>query len=60
MGYFFCEQFLEYVLRPFVNVMIGFEIDIATGLVIEISALFGLVSFLIMLTKSTREQTQAK
>ena len=50
---------MEYVLRPFVNI-INFEIDVAAGLIIGISAPFGLVSFLIMLTKSAREQTQAK
>jgi uncharacterized membrane protein len=52
-------QSLESILRPFVNT-ITFGIDVAAGLIIGISALFGLVSFLRILTKPTREQTQAK
>ena len=50
---------LESILTPFINI-ITFGIDIAAGLIIGISALFGLVSFLRVLTKSTREQTHAK
>ncbi len=50
---------LESILTPFVNI-ITFGIDIAAGLIIGISALFGLVSFLRVLTKSTKEQTHAK
>ncbi len=52
-------QFLDSVLTPFVNV-ITFGIDVAAGLIIGISALLGLVSFLRVLTKTTQEQTQAK
>jgi uncharacterized membrane protein len=52
-------QFLDSILTPFVNV-ITFGIDVAAGLIIGISALLGLVSFLRVLTKSTEEQTQAK
>ncbi len=50
---------LESILTPFVNI-ITFGIDVAAGLIIGISALFGLVSFLRVLTKSTKEQTHAK
>lgn len=50
---------LESILTPFINI-ITFGIDIAAGLIIGISALFGLVSFLRVLTKSTKEQTHAK
>jgi uncharacterized membrane protein len=52
-------QSLESFLRSFVNV-ITFGIDIAAGLIIGVSALFGLISFLRILTKSTKDQTQAK
>ena len=52
-------QFLDSILTPFVNV-ITFGIDVAAGLIIGISALLGLVSFLRVLTKSIEEQTQAK
>ena len=52
-------QFLDSILTPFVNV-ITFGIYVAAGLIIGISALLGLVSFLRVLTKSTEEQTQAK
>src|SRR5919112_4583287 len=52
-------QSLESFLTPFVNI-ITFGIDVAAGLIIGISALFGLVSFLMVLTKSTKEQTHAK
>lgn len=52
-------QFLDSILTPFVNV-ITFGIDVAAGLIIGISALLGLVSFLRVLTKTTQEQTQAK
>ncbi len=55
----FFEQFLDSILRPFVN-FITFGIDIAAGLIIGVSALFGLISFLIMLAKPTKEQTQSK
>jgi uncharacterized membrane protein len=52
-------QYSESILGPFVNI-ITFGIDVAAGLIIGISALVGLVSFLRILTKSTKEQTQAK
>ena len=58
-GIVFFEHVLESFLRPFVNI-ITFGIDIAAGLIIGISALFGLVSFLKILAKSTKDQTQAK
>ncbi len=58
-GLVFVEQFLESVLRPFVNI-ITFGVDIATAFIIGISALFGLISFLRVLTKSPKEQTQSK
>lgn len=50
---------LDSILNPFVNV-VTFGIDIATGLIIGISALMGLISFLRILTKPTKEQTHAK
>ncbi len=46
-------QSLESILTPFVSI-ITFGIDIAAGLIIGISALFGLVSFLSVLTKSPK------
>ena len=52
-------QSLESFLRPFVNV-VTFGIDVSAGLIIGVSALLGLISFLRILTKSTKEQTQAK
>ncbi len=52
-------QSLEYFLRPYVSA-VTFGIDIAAGIIIGISALFGLISFLKILTKSTKEQTQDK
>jgi uncharacterized membrane protein len=50
---------LESILTPFVNIS-TFGIEIAAGLIIGISALFALVSFLRVITKSTKEQTHAK
>ncbi len=50
---------LDSILNPFVNV-VTFGIDIATGFIIGISALMGLISFLRILTKPTKEQTHAK
>ncbi len=50
-------QSLESFLRPYVSA-VTFGIDIAVGIIIGISALFGLISFLKILTKSTKEQTQ--
>jgi uncharacterized membrane protein len=52
-------QSLESFLRSFVNV-ITFGIDVSAGLIIGVSALLGLISFLGILTKSTKDQTQAK
>ncbi len=43
---------LDAILNPFVNV-VAFGIDIATGFIIGISALMGLISFLRILTKPT-------
>jgi uncharacterized membrane protein len=52
-------QYLDSILGSFVNI-ITFGIDVAAGLIIGISALVGLVSFLRILPKTTKEQTQAK
>ncbi len=52
-------QYLESFLKPYVNA-VTFGIDIAAGLIIGISAFVGLISFLKILTKSTKEQTQDK
>jgi uncharacterized membrane protein len=52
-------QSLESFLQPYVSA-VTFGIDIAAGIIIGISALFGLISFLKILTKSTIEQTQDK
>ncbi len=52
-------QSLESFLKPYVSV-VTFGIDIAAGLIIGISALVGLISFLKILHKSTKEQTQDK
>jgi uncharacterized membrane protein len=52
-------QSLESILGPFENT-ITFGIDVAAGLIIGISALFAFVSFLRILPKSIKEQTQAK
>jgi uncharacterized membrane protein len=52
-------QSLESLLQPFVSA-VTFGIDIAAGVIIGISALFGLISFLKILTKPTKEQTQDK
>lgn len=50
---------LDAILSPFVNV-VTFGIDVATGLIIGISALLGLISFLRILNKPAKEQTHAK
>lgn len=55
MGWFFFEQFLESVIRPFANI-INFGMNIAAGHVIWISALFGLILFLIMLTNQPENE----
>ena len=52
-------QSLESFLQPYVSA-VTFGIDIAAGIIIGISALFGLISFLKILTKSAIEQTQDK
>ena len=52
-------QSLQSFLQPYVSA-VTFGIDIAAGIIIGISALFGLISFLKILTKSTIEQTQDK
>jgi uncharacterized membrane protein len=52
-------QSLESFLQTYVSA-VTFGIDIAAGIIIGISALFGLISFLKILTKSTIEQTQDK
>jgi uncharacterized membrane protein len=52
-------QYLESFLKPYVSA-VTFGIDVAAGLIIGISALIGLISFLKILTKSTKEQIQGK
>lgn len=52
-------QSLESFLQPYVSA-VTFGIDIAAGLIIGISAIFGLISFLRILTKPVKEQTQDK
>lgn len=52
-------QRLEDLLIPYVSV-ITFGIDIAAGIIIGISALFGLISFIRILKKPIKEQTQEK
>jgi uncharacterized membrane protein len=52
-------QSLESFLQPYVSA-VTFGIDIAAGIIIGISALFALISFLRILTKSDIEQTQDK
>jgi uncharacterized membrane protein len=56
-GIVFFGQSLESLFKHFVTV-VTFGIDIAAGLIIGISAFVGLVSFLKILAKSTKEQTQ--
>jgi uncharacterized membrane protein len=58
-GIVFFGQYFESFLKPYVSA-VTFGIDIAAGLIIGISALVGLVSFLKILTKSTKEQIQDK
>jgi uncharacterized membrane protein len=50
---------LESFLKPYVNA-VTFGIDIEASLIIKISAFVGLISFLKILTKFTKEQTQDK
>lgn len=52
-------QNLESYLRPYVSV-VTFGIDVAAGLIIGISAFLGLISFLRILRKPIKEQTQDK
>ncbi|MGN6823325.1 MAG: DUF1622 domain-containing protein [Candidatus Nitrosocosmicus sp.] len=52
-------QSLESFLQPYVSA-VTFGIDIAAGLIIGISAIFGLISFLRILSKPVKEQTQDK
>jgi uncharacterized membrane protein len=52
-------QSLESFLKPYVSA-VTFGIDIAAGLIIGISAFVGLISFLKILTKPTKVQTQDK
>jgi uncharacterized membrane protein len=52
-------QNLESYLRAYVSV-VTFGIDIAAGLIIGISAFLGLISFLRILRKPIKEQTQDK
>ena len=52
-------QSLQSFLQPYVSA-VTFGLDIAAGIIIGISALFALISFLKILTKSTIEQTQDK
>jgi uncharacterized membrane protein len=52
-------QSLQSFLQPYVSA-VTFGIDIAAGIIIGISALFALISFLRILTKSDIEQTQDK
>jgi hypothetical protein len=50
---------LESFLKPYVNA-VTFGIDVEASLIIKISAFVGLISFLKILTKFTKEQTQGK
>jgi uncharacterized membrane protein len=52
-------QNLESILRPYVSA-VTFAIDVAAGLIIGISAILGLISFLKILRKPIKEQTQDK
>jgi uncharacterized membrane protein len=52
-------QNLESYLIPYVSV-VTFGIDVAAGLIIGISAFLGLISFLRILRKPIKEQTQDK
>ena len=52
-------QSLESLLEPYVSI-VTFGIDIAAGLIIGISAFVGLISFIRILPKPIKEQTQEK
>ncbi len=52
-------QNLESFIRPYVSA-VTFGIDVAAGLIIGISAILGLISFLKILRKPIKEQTQDK
>jgi uncharacterized membrane protein len=52
----FSEQITDSLLVPYVNYL-TFGIDIAAGLIIGISAIIALISFLKILRKPTKEQT---
>ena len=52
-------QSLESLLEPYVST-VTFGIDIAAGLIIGISAIIGLISFIKILRKPIKEQTQEK
>ena len=58
-GIIIIGQSLQSFLQPFVSA-VTFGIDIAAGLIIGISAIFGLISFLRILSKPIKEQTQEK
>jgi uncharacterized membrane protein len=53
------SETLESILRPYIEVL-TFGIDIAAGIIIGISAIIALVSFLKILTMPRREQTHEK
>ena len=52
----FPEQLRESILIPYVNYL-TFGIDIAAGLIIGISVILALISFLKIILKSSKEQT---
>jgi uncharacterized membrane protein len=58
-GIIIIGQSLQSFLQPYVSA-VTFGIDIAAGLIIGISALFGFISFLRILPKPIQEQTQEK
>ncbi|MGN6624290.1 MAG: DUF1622 domain-containing protein [Candidatus Nitrosocosmicus sp.] len=58
-GIIIIGQSLQSFLQPFVSA-VTFGIDIAAGLIIGISAIFGLISFLKILSKPIKQQTQEK
>lgn len=58
-GIIIIGQSLQSFLQPFVST-ITFGIDVAAGLIIGISAIFGFISFLRILSKPIKEQTQVK
>ncbi|MGD9673417.1 MAG: DUF1622 domain-containing protein [Candidatus Nitrosocosmicus sp.] len=52
-------EILEKILRPYIEIL-TFAIDIAAGIVIAVSAMVALISFLKILTKSRAVQTHEK